>query len=78
MKQTIQVFANNHFSGNLTFNKAENEYLFNYINDNFISLSMPYREKTYVSQFGLHPVFDMNMPEGYLCIFWRIVNTDSD
>jgi len=66
MKQTIQVFAHNHFSGNLTFNKLENEYLFNYVNDNFISLSMPYREKTYVSQFGLHPVFDMNMPEGYL------------
>ena len=66
MKQTIQVFAHNHFSGNLTFNKLENEYLFNYVNDNFISLSMPYREKTYVSQFGLHSVFDMNMPEGYL------------
>jgi len=66
MKKNIQVSANHRISGTLSFNYDANEFLFNYINDNFISLSMPYREKTYVSKYGLHPIFDMNMPEGYL------------
>lgn len=66
MKNNIDVFADNRPSGTLLFNEDDNEYLYNYKADNFISLTMPYREKTYISRHHLHPVFDMNMPEGYL------------
>lgn len=31
-----------------------------------ISLTMPYRKNTYISSYHLHPIFEMNLPEGYL------------
>jgi serine/threonine-protein kinase HipA len=53
--------------GELFFEKSSNSYGFNYTNDfKPISLIMPYRASTYNWKYKLHPIFDMNMPEGYL------------
>jgi len=42
-------------------------YGFNYAPDSPpVSLSMPYKASTYLWKSRLHPIFDMNMPEGYL------------
>jgi serine/threonine-protein kinase HipA len=34
--------------------------------DNFVSLTMPVRTESYVWDDELHPIFQMNLPEGYL------------
>jgi serine/threonine-protein kinase HipA len=34
--------------------------------DNFVSLTMPVRTESYVWDDQLHPIFQMNLPEGYL------------
>ncbi|WP_198304726.1 type II toxin-antitoxin system HipA family toxin [Arcobacter vandammei] len=53
--------------GELFFEKDKNQYGFNYL-ENYkpISLIMPYKNSTYIWKYKLHPIFDMNMPEGYL------------
>ena len=63
----INISIQNQKSGKLFFNEAKREYGFNYEKGaKAISLSMPYRESTYLSHYHLHPIFEMNMPEGYL------------
>jgi serine/threonine-protein kinase HipA len=62
----IRVLANKNEAGILEFNKKDREFIFNYTKDNPISLTMPYQQKSYLSSYHLHPIFDMNMPEGYL------------
>ena len=62
----IKVFANKKEAGNLTYNADSKEFIFNYTQDNPISLTMPYTQKSYIHHYNLHPIFDMNMPEGYL------------
>ena len=63
----IEVNIENQKVGELFFEKDKNQYGFNYSNDfKPISLIMPYRNSTYVWKNRLHPIFDMNMPEGYL------------
>ena len=53
--------------GELFFEKELNQYGFNYTKDlQPISLIMPYKNSTYIWKNKLHPIFDMNMPEGYL------------
>ena len=60
-----------------------NEYIFDYATqnlENFVSLSMPVRAKSYVSP-KLHPIFEMHLPEGYLLSlikkhFSKIAKTD--
>lgn len=53
--------------GELFYEQDKNSYGFNYIqNYKPISLIMPYRASTYNWKYKLHPIFDMNMPEGYL------------
>lgn len=53
--------------GELFFQKEENSYIFNYTkNISPISLIMPYKVSSYTWKNRLHPIFDMNMPEGYL------------
>ena len=46
------------------------KYVFTYFpeapSDAFVSLTMPVRAESYVWQEGLHPIFQMNLPEGYL------------
>lgn len=49
------------------FIEDHNRYGFNYaVNADSISLIMPYKASTYLWRDRLHPIFDMNMPEGYL------------
>jgi len=53
--------------GELFFEKENNTYGFNYTqNISLISLIMPYKQSTYEWKNRLHPIFDMNTPEGYL------------
>lgn len=65
--QAIDVEVNNRKVGILYFEKEKNLYGFNYTS-NFkpISLIMPYKSSSYIWKYKLHPIFDMNMPEGYL------------
>lgn len=47
---------------------SDNEYIYDYGSDldsDFISLTMPVRAKDFVHN-KLHPIFEMNLPEGYL------------
>ncbi len=49
------------------FMEEHNCYGFNYaVNADPVSLIMPYKASTYLWRDRLHPIFDMNMPEGYL------------
>lgn len=62
----LDVFIGTQQSGVL-FKKPE-ECIFNYktiVDTQFISLTMPVREKSYIFS-GLHPIFEMHLPEGYL------------
>ena len=63
----IKVKVDSQELGKLFFEKEKNQYGFNYTS-NFkpISLIMPYKSSSYIWQYKLHPIFDMNMPEGYL------------
>ncbi len=62
----LHVYANTLASGILDYNDKNREFIFNYRNDNPISLTMPYRTGSYTSHYHIHPIFDMSMPEGYL------------
>ena len=62
----LSVMADNKEAGRLDYNAQKREFVFNYTQDNPISLTMPYRAKSYLSTYHIHPIFDMNMPEGYL------------
>ena len=49
----------------------DDSYFFNYLpNENplehLVSLTMPYRMQSWVSEWSLHPIFQMNVPEGAL------------
>lgn len=63
----IDVKIDNKKVGQLFYEKDKNQYGFNYT-ENYkpISLIMPYKTSTYIWQYKLHPIFDMNIPEGYL------------
>jgi len=65
--KSIDVLIDKQKIGKLFFIKEKNQYGFNYTK-NFkpISLIMPYKDATYIWKSKLHPIFDMNMPEGYL------------
>ena len=81
MKDNLLVKVNNHQAGKLVFERSE--YVFSYQSqnrDDFISLTMPLREKSYVHA-KLHPIFEMHLPEGYLLSiikkhFAKLVKTD--
>ncbi len=62
---TVKVYVNIKDSGDLSFEKEQ--YVFNYNADAnaLVSLTMPIRKASWVSK-KLHPVFQMNMPEGVL------------
>jgi len=63
----IKVFVNSQMCGELFYNDAKREYGFNYTKKSpAISLTMPYRKNSYVWRYHLHPIFEMNLPEGYL------------
>lgn len=65
----IEVYTDKCPAGYITKDKLN--YHFNYIfpkpkNLKPVSLTMPYREETWTNRGNLHPVFEMNLPEGYL------------
>ncbi|PHS25221.1 MAG: phosphatidylinositol kinase [Methylophaga sp.] len=63
----ITVEIQNKPVGELFYEESSNTYGFNYrADDELISLIMPYKASTYLWRDHLHPIFDMNMPEGYL------------
>ena len=65
--EDIEVKIDNQKVGSLFFEKDKNQYGFNYTsNYKPISLIMPYKNSTYIWKHKLHPIFDMNIPEGYL------------
>jgi serine/threonine-protein kinase HipA len=63
----IVVKIQNNRVGELFYEKSTNSYGFNYgVDSPLVSLIMPYKKSTYLWRDRLHPIFDMNMPEGYL------------
>ncbi len=63
----IDVLIDKKKVGELFFEKEQHQYAFNYTsNVSPISLIMPYRKSSYLWRHKLHPIFDMNIPEGYL------------
>ena len=65
MKDSLKVFVNAISSG--TLSTEDNQYVFNYDEDaeDLVSLTMPLRSASWISK-TLHPIFQMNMPEGAL------------
>ncbi|MCK9338198.1 MAG: type II toxin-antitoxin system HipA family toxin [Arcobacteraceae bacterium] len=61
----IKVYTNKRHTGNLVYEEAK--YVFNYIQDakDVVSLTMPIRNASWDSK-KLHPIFQMNLPEGAL------------
>lgn len=65
--KNIKVKVGQKIVGKLFFEKENNQYGFNYTEEYMpISLIMPYKSSSYMWKYKLHPIFDMNMPEGYL------------
>lgn len=64
-ENSLKIYLNKTHSGNLTY---ENErYIFNYLEGakDVVSLTMPIRAASWDSK-KLHPIFEMNLPEGAL------------
>jgi serine/threonine-protein kinase HipA len=64
-ENSLKVFANEALCGELSFEKEQ--YVFNYKEEakDIVSLTMPLRKASWISN-KLHPIFEMNMPEGAL------------
>jgi len=62
---SLEVFVNKKPTGSLSL--EDHKYIFNYDNEAkaLVSLTMPIRAESWKSR-GLHPIFQMNMPEGAL------------
>jgi len=64
----IRVRANGLNAG--TIHRSGDTYSFNYDADSasssWVSLTMPYRARSWNWTGALHPIFEMNLPEGYL------------
>ncbi len=76
--KNIQISIERQKVGELFFESQKNLYGFNYTSDfQPISLIMPFKNSTYSWKEKLHPIFDMNMPEGYLFeIFKNYLNKE--
>ena len=64
-KDNLKVYINKVHNGNLCF--EDEKYVFNYIQNSkdIVSLTMPMRSSSWTTK-KLHPIFQMNMPEGAL------------
>jgi len=64
-ENSLDVFVNKALSGELSY--EDNKYIFNYAKstEDMVSLTMPIRKESWNSS-ALHPIFDMNIPEGAL------------
>jgi len=66
--QSLAVWNGGKKAGTLGRNET---YFFNYLpcehpQEHLVSLTMPYRLQSWVSEKSLHPIFQMNLPEGAL------------
>jgi serine/threonine-protein kinase HipA len=80
MHNSIDVNIHDTHIGRLT--SESDKFIFSYDDGNrdFLSLTMPYRTEQYLNH-KLHPIFQMNLPEGYLLSvikkhFSKITKTD--
>ncbi len=64
-EDNLKVYINKSHSGNLVF--EDEKYVFNYLDiaKDVVSLTMPIRSSSWDSK-KLHPIFQMNLPEGAL------------
>lgn len=64
-ESSVKVYTNRILCGDLTY--EDEQYIFNYKDNasSVVSLTMPIRKSSWNSK-KLHPVFEMNMPEGAL------------
>jgi serine/threonine-protein kinase HipA len=67
----LKVHAGNQLAGRLFKSESErSKFYFGYneqcLPQNAVSLSMPVMPEQYASDYKLHPIFDMNLPEGAL------------
>ncbi|MCF6340427.1 MAG: HipA N-terminal domain-containing protein [Sulfurimonas sp.] len=64
-ENNLNVYVNKTINGSLAF--EDEQYVFNYKYDanSIVSLTMPIRKSSWNSK-KLHPIFEMNMPEGSL------------
>ena len=64
-EDNLKVYINKSHSGNLVF--EDEKYVFNYLDiaKDVVSLTMPVRSSSWDSK-KLHPIFQMNLPEGAL------------
>ncbi|MFA5455386.1 MAG: type II toxin-antitoxin system HipA family toxin [Sulfurimonas sp.] len=64
-ENSLKIYLNKTHSGNLTY--ENDRYIFNYLEGakDVVSLTMPIRAASWESK-KLHPVFEMNLPEGAL------------
>jgi serine/threonine-protein kinase HipA len=65
MRDNLKVYNNKTHNGHLSF--EDDKYIFNYIQNakDLVSLTMPTRSASWIDK-KLHPIFQMNMPEGAL------------
>lgn len=63
--KNLEIYTNQDRAGTLA--KESNKYVFTYHNDakSVVSITMPIRAESWVSD-KLHPIFEMNLPEGAL------------
>ncbi len=82
MNNNLEVMIGGREAGKIV--KSQSEFVFNYLPhckaEQFVSLTMPVRDKSYVNA-ELHPIFEMHLPEGYLLSiikkhFSKITDTD--
>ena len=64
-ENNVEVYVNKQENGILIY--ENDQYVYNYNEDakDVVSLTMPIRRTSWISK-KLHPIFEMNMPEGAL------------
>jgi serine/threonine-protein kinase HipA len=62
----IDAYVNRHRAGRLTKSSAKHIFGYDLDTQEAVSLTMPIRTESYIYEQGLHPIFQMNLPEGAL------------
>lgn len=62
----VDVFVNRQLAGRLSRAQMRHGFTYGFDAPEALSLTMPLRLETYIYEQGLHPLFQMNLPEGYL------------
>jgi serine/threonine-protein kinase HipA len=62
----IDAYVNRHRAGRLTKSSAKHIFGYDLDTQEAVSLTMPTRTESYIYEQGLHPIFQMNLPEGAL------------